>query len=353
MSDNRTEKPTPKRREDARRKGQIARRPELSAAVGFLSALVMLRVFGAEFVARAGQLFRGGMSEAVVGGELTPEHLHVMLIEAALNIMALAAPVTLVALAAGVAGNFAQGGLTLTPEALRPKTERFNPVANFKRAFGSNGPIELLKSLLKLCGLGAVCYTVFTQSIADAPTLVGASAPSALAAVGQAGYDLGLRAGATLFFIAGLDYFYGWHKHEKSLRMTKQEVRDEYRQQEGDPLLKGQRRSRARALTRRRLAVEVPLADVVVTNPTHFAVALRYDRERGAAPMVVAKGADHTALRIREIAAAHGVAIIENPPLARTLFRTVEAGRAIPPDLFRAVAELLAYVYRQRAAPNS
>lgn len=321
--------------------------------MGFLSALLILRVLGDEFVSRAGQLFKGGMSQAVLGGELTPEHLHVMFIEATLNMAALSAPVVLVALAAGLAGNFAQGGLSFTPEALRPRSERFNPVANLKRTFGTNGPIELLKSLLKLGGLGAVCYGVFMQSVAGAPALVGASAPQTLAAVGQAAYDLGLRAGAVLVFLAGLDYAYGWYKHEKSLRMTKQEVRDEYRQQEGDPLIKSQRRSRARALTRRRLAVEVPLADVVVTNPTHFAVALRYDREHGAAPVVVAKGADLMAFRIREIANAHGVAIVENPPLARTLYRTVEAGRTIPPELFRAVAELLAYVYRQRAKAAS
>lgn len=145
-----------------------------------------------------------------------------------------------------------------------------------------------------------------------------------------------------------VDYGYGWYKHEKSLRMTKQEVRDEYKQQEGDPFIKSKRRGAARALAQGRISVEVPQADVVVTNPTHFAVALRYNHERDAVPVVVAKGADHLALRIREIARAHDVMVVENPPLARTLYRTIEPGRAIPAELFRAVAELLAYVYQQR-----
>jgi flagellar biosynthetic protein FlhB len=151
-----------------------------------------------------------------------------------------------------------------------------------------------------------------------------------------------------LILAGALDYLYGWYKHEKSLRMTKQELKEEFRQQEGDPMVKGQRRRAARALAHRRIAAEVPRADVVVTNPTHFAVALRYEREKSAAPVVVAKGADLMAKRIRELAAAKGVAVVENPPLARALYRAVEPGRAIPPELFRAVAELLAYVYRQR-----
>ena len=348
MASDRTEKATPKKREDARKKGQTARRPEVAAAVGFLAALIMLRVTGGDMMSRVSNLFGHAMSSAGGTQTLTVPSVHTMLIDAAFNLAALSLPVIAAALAAGIALNFAQGGVSLSPEALKPQMQRFNPVANLKRVFGSNGPIELLKALLKLCGICAVCYGLFRHTVESAPALVGVRAPQAILIVGRTAYDLALRAGGLLALVAVLDYGYGRYKHEKSLRMTKQEVKDEYRQQEGDPAVKGQRRRAARALLQRQIAAEVPRADVVVTNPTHFAVALRYDRDKDAAPTVVAKGADLMAKRIREIAKANDVAVIENPPLARALYRTVDVGRIIPPELFRAVAELLAYVYRLR-----
>jgi flagellar biosynthesis protein FlhB len=173
-------------------------------------------------------------------------------------------------------------------------------------------------------------------------------APETLLVSGTLLGQLGWRAGGVLLLLAGLDYGYGWYKHEKSLRMTKQELKDEYRQQEGDPLIKAQRRRAGRALALRQIAQEVPKADVVVTNPTHFAVALKYDRATQTAPVVVAKGADLMAKRIRELARAHNVPVIEDPPLARALYREVDVQGVIPPEFFRAVAELLAFVYRQR-----
>lgn len=348
MANERTEKPTPKRREDARRKGQIARRPELAAAAGFFATLVMLRVMGDDLFAHASHLFTQTALRVNEAESLTISSVHLMLIDAIGHLAALSLPVVAGGLAAGLATNFAQGGFTFTPKALAPRAERFNPVTNFKRAFGGNSAIEFVKGIFKLSGIVAVCYGVFVRAITDAPALVGATASHTFMAVGALAYQLGLRAGSVLLLLAALDYGYGWYKHEKSLRMTKQEVKDEFRQQEGDPTIKHLRRRMARALLQRHIAMEVPTADVIVTNPTHYAVALRYNREKHAAPVVVAKGADEMAKRIREIAKTHDVPIVENPPLARTLYRTVETGRTIPPDLFRAVAELLAYVYRQR-----
>lgn len=348
MASNKTEKATPKRRTDARRKGQVARRPELSAAVGFLAALLMLRMLSDHLMHHAADLLKDSFTHFDPSGSLTASAVQDLVLKAGSNLALLSLPVIGAALVAGIAINFAQGGLTLSVETLKPKIEKFNPVSNLKRTFSSNGPIELLKSVLKLCGIGLIGYGIFGRAVLDAPTFVGATASQTLATLGTLIYSLSLRAGGVLFLIAAMDYGYGWYKHEKSLRMTKQEVKDEYRQQEGDPFVKGQRRRSARAISQKRIAAEVPRADVVVTNPTHFAVALRYDRKKDAAPIVVAKGADEMAKRIRQIARAHNVAVVENPPLARTLYRTVEMGRSIPPDLFRAVAELLAYVYRQR-----
>ncbi len=348
MASNRTEKPTPKRREDARKKGQIARRPELPAAVGFLAALLMLRMLSEQILQHITVFMTGTMLHASTDAALTPAAAVQLLMEALSRLAVLASPIIAAVLVAGVASNVAQGGFLFTPEALKPKGERFNPIANLKRSMGMEGVVQFAKGILVIGVMVAVCYETLKQAMIESPALVGAPAPHIMMTVGDLLYRLGLRAGLVVLVFAIADYGYGWYKHEKSLKMTKQEIKDEYRQQEGDPMVKGQRRRMARAMLQRHIAAEVPKADVVVTNPTHFAVALRYDREKYAAPVVVAKGADDMAKRIREIARANDVPIVENPPLARSLYRTVEIGRAIPAELFRTVAELLAYVYRLR-----
>jgi len=349
MASNRTEKPTPKRREDARKKGQIARRPELAAAIGFLAALLMLRMLSEHILQNITVFMTGTMLKASSDFTLTPLVATDLLMSAFARLAVLSLPIIAAILVATIASNFAQGGLSFTPEALKPKGDRFNPIKNLQNALGMNGAVQFAKGVLVVGVLTAVCYGTMRQAMGESPSLVGAPAPHILMTVGDLLYRLGLRAGMVVLAVAILDYAYGWYRHEKSLKMTKQEIKDEYRQQEGDPMVKGQRRRMARTMLQRHIATEVPKADVVVTNPTHFAVALRYDHEHHAAPIVVAKGADDMAKRIREIARANNVLIVENPPLARSLYRTVEIGRVIPAELFRAVAELLAYVYRQRA----
>jgi flagellar biosynthetic protein FlhB len=347
MSQERTEKPTPKRREDARKKGQIARRPELAAAVAFLSALVTLRALADGVMQRASHVFKSAIDHARDNPELTLLSVHQLVTEAVVNVALLALPAVAAALAAGIAGNFAQGGLTLTPSALKPKAERFNPAENIKRIFSPNSAVELGKSLLIIGGMVLACFETVKRAVIETPALVGLPAPAVLRATGALVYEIGWRAGAMALVAAALDYAWGWYKHEKSLKMTKQEIKDEYKQQEGDPMVKGQRRRAARAMLQKHLSA-VKTADVVITNPTHFAIALRYDREQEAAPVVVAKGADFLAQRIRELAREHEVSVVENPPLARALYRSVEVGKMIPPEFFRAVAELLAYIYRER-----
>ncbi|MDX2029402.1 MAG: EscU/YscU/HrcU family type III secretion system export apparatus switch protein [Blastocatellia bacterium] len=348
MATDRTEKPTPKRREDARRKGQIARRPELTAAAGFLAGLAMLDATGADFLTRGGHLITGLVKRVADPAPLTIPAAHGLMIEAAGDLALLAVPVISAKLLAGVAANFAQGGLTIAPEAFSLSKERFNPAANLKRVFSADRLFELLYQFLVIGGIAAACGGLFARAGEGAAKLMGAPPRKAFTAMGEMLSQLGWRAGGVLLALAALDYGYGWYKHEKSLRMSRQELKDEFRQQEGDPMIKSQRRRAARALVQRQIIREVPRADVIVTNPTHVAVALKYDREAHAVPVVVAKGAELMAKRIREIAAAHKVPVIENPPLARALYRVVDVGGVIPPELFRAVAELLAYVYRQR-----
>jgi flagellar biosynthesis protein FlhB len=346
----RTEKATPKRREDARRKGQFARSTELPAVAGLCAALVMLQAVGPQLMERAGGLFVR-LPAAVRAGSgfgFGAEAAERLLLDASLDLLLLTLPAVAAAAVAAAAASVAQTGFRLTPELLKPRAERFSPLANFKRAYGAQAPVELAKNLLKLCAVGVAGYGAARRAAEEAPRLVGAPAAETLAALGSIAGSLVWRAALCLLVVAALDYAWQFFRHERQLRMSKQEVKDEYRQQEGDPLVKGQRRRAARSLVRQRLAVEVPRADVVVTNPTHFAVALRYDRGRDAAPVVVAKGADHLAARIRRLAREHKVEVVENPPLARALYRDVHIGRAVPPELFRAVAELLAYVYRLR-----
>lgn len=348
MSAERTEKATPKRREDARKKGQIARRPEFPAAASFLAALGVLEATGADWLKRGGYMISTLAQRVADPAPMTLSLAHGLMIDAVTQLTWLVWPVTAALMIASLAGNFMQGGFTYSIEALKPKTERLNPMSNLKRAFGPDRVVDLLKQCLLLAGVGMACFGVSAKAVANAAPLVGVKAPQALLASGALLAQLSWRAGGVLLVLAALDYGYGWYKHEKSLRMSKQEIRDEYKQQEGDPMVKAQRRRAARALAMRQIVVEVPRADVVVTNPTHFAVALRYDRQTNAAPVVVAKGADLMAKRIRELAQQHNVPVIENPPLARALYKQVDARGIIPPEFFRAVAELLAYVYRMR-----
>jgi flagellar biosynthetic protein FlhB len=348
MASNKTEKATPKRREDARKKGQMARGPKLPAALGFMAALLVMRITGNDWLFQAKQIFASITSHLSSAHALTAESAHKTFIEAGWALSLLTLPVLASVMVASIAGNFLQDGFSLTPNALAPKLERLNPIANLKRIFSSKTVIEFFKSFIELSIVGAVCYGVLTTVITSAPTLVGSPASQTIGSIGELLYELGIRIGGVLILFAMIDYGYKWYTHQQSMKMSKQDIKDEYRSQEGDPMAKGQRRRAARALVQRRLTVEVPRADVVITNPTHYAVALLYDHKKSPAPMVVAKGADLMAKRIREIARANDVTIVENPPLARALYRDVEAGQSIPPELFRAVAEVLAYVYRQR-----
>lgn len=346
MSQERTEKATPKKREDARRKGQVARGAELPSALSLIAALSVLYLLGGNLLDQVGFGFQDAARGIVGHKPLTDTDLHVMVLGAGKVLAFLTVPVVIVAFTASLAGNFAQGGLSFTAHSMTQGAQRLNPVANLKRIFGPDALVNLLKSVIKLSFIVAAAYGVLSPLIAEAPSLINAPLPTVAAELGGTLFSLAFRCATVLLVLAAGDYGYAYYKHEKSLRMSKQEIRDEYKQQEGDPMIKAQRRRSARMLVQKRSLAEVPSATVVVTNPTHFAVALRYDRSRDAAPMVVAKGADNFAAKIREIARDNEVPLIENPPLARGLYKAVEPNQMIPVEFFGAVAEVLAYVYR-------
>lgn len=344
--EERTEQPSARRRDEARRQGRVARSADLTAAVVLLGGLGVLSLAGERWLADAVDALRQALAAPPFQGP--PEGA----LERALGVGLRAAAgswlLVLGPAAAGVAVQLAQTRLALVPDVLQLRWERLDPLAGLRRLLGWRGLAELLRAALKLGAVGAVgVLTLRHHSAVFALTAPEGVGP-ALARVADAVRDLWLRVGLTFLALAVLDYAYQRWRHERGLRMTRQEVREELRQTEGEPLLRARLRSLHRQLAARRMMAEVRRADVVLRNPVMVAVALRYEPARMGAPRVVAKGARHLARRIVQVAHAAGVPVVENRPLARALFDAVPLGREIPPALYRAVAEVLAYVYSLR-----
>jgi flagellar biosynthetic protein FlhB len=348
MSMERSEKATPKRRLDARKKGQIARGPELPAAAAFLGGIMVINFVAGDLISEIGKYMISSSSTISVNTELNVGDLQMLFFGAAKVFALMVLPLVTVAMTASLAGNFAQGGLSLTAGALKPKPEKFNPAQNIKKLFGLDPVVSLAKTLVKFVLVAAVVYGALSPVLANAPALINAPLTTVALKLGETIYTLAFRCGLVMVLMAAADYAYAWYKNEKSMKMTKQEVRQEFKEQEGDPMIKGMRRRNARNMIQKRSLANVPTASVIITNPTHLAIAIRYDRDKDAAPVVVAKGADNIAAKIRSMAKENNIPLIENKPLARALFRSVEPNQMIPVEFFSAVAEVLAYVFRQK-----
>lgn len=351
----RTEPATPKRRQDARKKGQVARSREIPVAVGILAGAMFFWVAGPALIGGAGDLMRAGFSH-VVRPDLSPPAFRALLLSTAASAIGLLTPLMAVMLAAGVAANVLQTGPVLSLDPLAPKLSKISPAAGLKRIFSAVTLVELVKSILKLAVIAAAVYGVLRAEAGHLPELAGRDPHVLLPYLGAVAFRVAVTTGMVLLVVAVVDLGFQRFEHEKRLRMTRQEVKREMRETEGDPMVRARIRSIQREAARKRMMADVPGADVVVTNPTHLSVALKYEGATMAAPRVVAKGAGHVAMRIREIAREAGVPVLEDKPLARALYKTVEVGREIPFDLYQAVAEVLAFVYRvndgrrQRAA---
>ena len=340
--DSRTEAPTPRRRNEARAGGQVATSQDLAASALLIGGLVMLRILGPDIWGRLLSIYRTSLSgpNAADRDQLIP-----LATAAAVEMFKMVAPfmVVLVLLAGVVL--YAQVGMLWTLKPLTPNIKKLDPIAGLGRIFSARSVVTAFMNIGKLVLVIGAAYLA-VRDIAD--QIVFALSLEHLAIFGLAArlvFRVGIILGVVLLVLALIDYAYQRYRHEKDLKMTKEEVKDEMRSMEGDPIVKRRRREVQLQLAYQRLKHDVPQADVVVTNPTHVAVAIRYDAERMAAPKVIAKGADYMALRIRQIAAAAGVPIVERPPLARTLYDVVEVGQEIPERLYQAVAEILAYVY--------
>jgi|APFre7841882724_1041349.scaffolds.fasta_scaffold46363_2 flagellar biosynthetic protein FlhB len=342
----RTERATAKRRMEARKQGQVALSREVPSALILIAVLGVFYFAGSRVLEDLTRLF------GEFFGQLHTTRLRTVNDAAALisalfrSCLLLLAPMVLPLLVAGVAGNILQIGFEIHAEPLAPKLSKLNPLAGLKRIVSMRGLVELVKSLVKVLFIGAIAWSVVSGYLADFPTLVRRDIAGIWEFTHTAAYRILFYVCLATVVLAVLDYAYQRWQHEENLKMTKQEIRDERKQTEGDPQIKSRIRSLQRQAAYHRMIAEVPTADVVITNPTHLAIALRFDPAEMNAPQVVAKGADYLAARIRDIAREHGVPLVENQPLAQSLYRLADPGDYIPVELYRAVAEVLAYVYR-------
>lgn len=346
--DDRTEAPTGKRRSEAREKGQVAKSVEVNTALLVLVAFWLLNISGGRFYQGISIVMHQSFSQLPTV-EFTPEELFSGLRGLASIFLWILAPFALPLMLSGVVANVMQTGLFFSGKVLKPEPNKINPVNGFKKIFSTRGLADLLKSIIKVVVVGGVIYITVRDNFGIILTSSRMELAAGVSAMAGLTIEIGFRVAAIMILLAFTDYFYQRYEHEKSLKMTKQEVREEAKQQE-NPQLKGRIRSRQRQLAMSRMMAAIPEADVVITNPTHFAVALKYEQGTAQAPMVLAKGQRLIAQRIKARARENNVPLVENKPLARSLFKSVEVGQAIPVDLYKAVAEVLAFVYRLKPA---
>ncbi|TYS16268.1 flagellar biosynthesis protein FlhB [Rossellomorea vietnamensis] len=342
-----TEKATPKKRQDSRKKGQTAKSQDVNTAVILLAVFLFL-TFTASYIGNiVFDLFRTSFQDYMMM-DLTQDSFMLIVMEVLQQVAILLGPIMLVALLAGVFSNYVQVGVMFTGEPLQPKLEKIDPIKGAKRIFSLRAIVELLKSILKIGFVGAITFVILWLNIDEVLLLSFKSAHDSLATMASLTVQMGIAASLALLFLSVFDYLYQKYDFEKNIRMSKQDIKDEHKNSEGDPLIKSKIKQRQREMAMRRMMQEVPEADVVITNPTHFAIALKYDESQSDAPYVVAKGVDYLAQKIKFIASENDVIMVENRPLARSLYDSAEIGDAIPEEFFKAVAEILAYVYRMK-----
>ncbi len=338
-----TEEPTAKRKADARKKGQVGRSQEVNAAFVLLVGFLILRLLGgnavAEIINYSTYIFGN------LNADINEETIMQMFIGMIILLAKTSMPLMVFIMIIGLAMNIAQVGFMFTTEQLQFNPGKLSPISGFKRMFSKRSLVELVKSLVKIIIIGYFVFSYLSEEIFQIPKLIYMDLMAGLNRMSDSIFTLAFKIIGVFMRMAALDYAYQKWQNNQDLKMSKQEVKEEFKQQEGDPKIKGKIRQKQRQMAMARMMQEVPKADVIVTNPTHFAVALKYDSGMSA-PVVVAKGQDLVAQKIKELARESRIPIVENKPLARALYATVEIGGAIPHEMYKAVAEVLAYVYR-------
>lgn len=345
---SKTEKATPKKRQDERKKGNIFQSTDIVSAISLLSIFLILRMtlpnayeFMQEFMSRYFS-YTSSMDSLSQAGVIDIAK------DCVGAILALAGPVMLTSIAAAIIGTALQTKLKFSKEKIKFKFSNISPLQGMKRIFSIRSIVELIKSVVKISIMIYLLYTSLLSISHDFTKLMYADVYQGVLFILRNIMSIVLKLCAAFIVISALDYLYQWWEYERNIRMSKQDLKEEYKQMEGDPHVKGQQRERRRKMSMQRMMQQVPTADVIVRNPTHFAVALRYDIENDAAPIVVAKGQDYSALRIIAIAEKHNIPMTENKPLAQALYREVEVNRPIPAEYYVVLAEIMAWVYSMK-----
>jgi flagellar biosynthetic protein FlhB len=341
-----TEQATDAKREEFRKQGNVANSKELGSAVLLLAAAGSVYFLGRFFLSNIFEIFNYTLGQEMVS-LVRDGHFEEAMKFCAVKGLYLIAPVMGAAGVIGAASTIIQTGFLQVEDALTPNFEKLNPLEGAKRIFSMRALAEGIKSFLKMLAVGIVLYFLLKKEMAQVPLMLSLSISEIFSYLGTVVVKLLAGVGGVMLVIAGADYFFQRWDLEKKMMMTKQEVKEEHKQREGDPMIKARIRRVQREMATKRMMADVPKADVVITNPTHIAVVLKYSDDLPA-PKIVAMGADFVAEKIKELAREHNIPIVENKPLARTMFKTLKIGQVIPRELFVAVAEVLSYVYRLR-----
>lgn len=344
-----TEPATSKKLEDVRKEGQVAKSKEIITAVSLMSLFIIIKVYvstiGTKLIDAFKEIYELFAIMTDGSGSGLPMNLAAGIIrETFVIIINIVAPILIIAVVIAVLGNMLQQKWMVTAKPLQPKFSKLSPLNGFKRMFSVKQLVELFKSIAMMIVIGIMVYTTVKKEMNLLLTFYDITLYTALSAIGNIVVDLGIKISAVFLVIGFVDLLYQRHKFKTDNMMTKQEVKDEFKNSEGDPQVKGQIRRKMQEISRRRMMQQLPEADVVITNPTHFAVALKYEPDQGRAPVVIAKGADYLAFQIREKAKEYNIEIVENKPLARIIYHNIDIGMEIPPELYQAVAEILAMV---------
>lgn len=347
MADSqKTEKATPKKRRDERKKGNVFFSSDVVSVVTLLGSFAALYLLAPSMVERLYRFLRLCFTEASEQPRSAGLDVGEIFLQFLLTLAATAGPLLAIVAALAITATFFQTKMLVAGETIRPKLSRISPIQGLKRLFSARSLVEALKGILKITILLYLVYRYLRQVVDVFAKYLYTDLTTACSHLFQETFQLVLQISLAYVVLAAVDLLYQWWEYERNIRMSKQEIKEEYKQTEGDPQVKGRIKEVQRKMAQSRMMQQVPHADVVVRNPTHYAVALRYRPEQDHAPVVLAKGQDLVALRIVQIAKQHQVAVVENVPLARALYATAELNREIPPDLYNAVAEVLVYLYR-------
>lgn len=348
--EERTEQASTRRREKAREEGQVARSQDMTGAFLLCVGVTTLLLIGPGMGAKLGELIRSTMANAPFLAKQVDQNFVGLFSNTAWQYFVIMAPIFGVIFVFAIVANIAQVGFQITPKALRVRWERLDVVKGFTKLFSIRSLVTLVRDMIKIAIIAFVAWRVLQGEQDQFFALADMSVGQMASQIGSLAAALALKIGAAFLAVALLDYVYQRWEHERSLKMSKQEVKEEHKETEGSPQVKSRIRQIQRAMLRQRMLSAVPKADVVITNPTHIAVALRYDQTEMTAPYVVAKGERLLAQRIKDIAREHNIPVIEDKPLARSLFKICEVGQMVPANLYRAVAEILAYVYKLKGS---